>query len=719
MSAVENEPCLLDNIPAELRAGLWNPFKLVWNEDRGKDDKIPFNASTGWAASTKKPDQWHPFDDALAAYKRGRGSYDGIGKLCRRGEPTGVDLDKCRNLSTGEVEWWAQAVVDKLNSYTEISPSATGLRIYVIGDIPTDIGWSKDSYLEMYAGHRPRFLTVTGNVYGEPKPVADRPQEILEVHAQYKGADKPESEQLPMPDIGGIEVDLDQLVELKEETKAFLIAGSGEVSDRSTRLAAACHELYELGLGDSEVFSVLANGYGLDIALDHRQQDAGKALHYLWLQHALKCRRSHPMHGFVADGELLKDCARRHSDEPPPGDTRPKPIDLRRRLNEPRVYRTYLFRDPKTKTGLFVEGTAGLVHAGGGTGKTQAFALQMGVSLATGGLWLGRYEPIERRHTLVFTAEDDEPEVVTRLHDIIDHLVESTQSDDDWHASRPVPDAYRKQLIEQCAERLHIYPVIGKAFPLTKQHGREYMTGPAVDYIVERINTIGEPCVSIMDPLRRFTVGDENGEAFNAVIKALDRIRSEPEHASTPLVTHHSSKFSMRESDSSSAAARGSTVLVDGVRFAVTLRALSDAEVKSLPGVKEETRYDYRAYAISKFNAGPLSGDRYLCWHNGVFIDEGLTPADDADAMRCAAVGLVLILKKLGGEATKRQLRDYTGLDREIRIARDRIGPLLDDAEQRNLVTFIEIRRNRNTCEGVKLTELGAEMVARDENDPA
>ena len=44
---------------------------------------------------------------------------------------TGVDFDRCVDPVTGEVEAWAQAHVDALASYTEITPSHTGLHTIV------------------------------------------------------------------------------------------------------------------------------------------------------------------------------------------------------------------------------------------------------------------------------------------------------------------------------------------------------------------------------------------------------------------------------------------------------------------------------------------------------------------------------------------------------------------------------------------------------------
>jgi putative DNA primase/helicase len=39
----------------------------------------------------------------------------------------GVDLDTCRDPVTGALEPWAAEVAEKLGSYTEVSPSGTGV----------------------------------------------------------------------------------------------------------------------------------------------------------------------------------------------------------------------------------------------------------------------------------------------------------------------------------------------------------------------------------------------------------------------------------------------------------------------------------------------------------------------------------------------------------------------------------------------------------------
>ena len=52
----------------------------------------------------------------------------------------GVDLDTCRDPQTGIIEPWAVEIIEKLDTYTEVSPSGTGVKLfftYPTSDLPT------------------------------------------------------------------------------------------------------------------------------------------------------------------------------------------------------------------------------------------------------------------------------------------------------------------------------------------------------------------------------------------------------------------------------------------------------------------------------------------------------------------------------------------------------------------------------------------------------
>src|SRR5262245_42146361 len=132
-----------DNVPEELKARdqwvCWREEPRL-NEDGtpaldGNGDvkltKPPRDPRTGWEAKTNKPSTWTTYANAISAYERGH-EYDGIGYVMSADDPyVGIDLDHCRDVVTGEVAAWAQRIIDAVASYTEISPSSEGIRIFL------------------------------------------------------------------------------------------------------------------------------------------------------------------------------------------------------------------------------------------------------------------------------------------------------------------------------------------------------------------------------------------------------------------------------------------------------------------------------------------------------------------------------------------------------------------------------------------------------------
>ena len=112
----------------------------------------------------------------------------GIGFVFTADDPfVGVDLDHCRDPETGEVEPWAQEIVDELDSYTEVSPSKTGLHSIVNGKLPP--GGRRKGRVEMYEAGR--YFTVTGDrVANTPETIEVRDEELARLHARTFGASK-------------------------------------------------------------------------------------------------------------------------------------------------------------------------------------------------------------------------------------------------------------------------------------------------------------------------------------------------------------------------------------------------------------------------------------------------------------------------------------------------------------------------------------------------
>jgi putative DNA primase/helicase len=152
-------PVLYDNIPVEMmELAQWVLWRWVWKQDKQKWDKPPFSI-WGWKhASSTKPETWASFRDVWEDY----GSDDqwhGIGFVFTEEDPyCGIDLDDCRDPQTGVIEPWAREIARKLGGYTEISPSQTGIKIFLKGRLPA-IGTHKKN---MGIFNHGRYFCTTG-----------------------------------------------------------------------------------------------------------------------------------------------------------------------------------------------------------------------------------------------------------------------------------------------------------------------------------------------------------------------------------------------------------------------------------------------------------------------------------------------------------------------------------------------------------------------------
>lgn len=156
---------------------------ICWKNARrdGKPTKVPVIPRTGDYASSTDSETWREFETALAAVETER--VDGIGFVFTEADDfVGVDLDTCRDPKTGEINDVARAIIDRLDSYTEVSPSGTGFHVLVRGTLPE--GRNRRGSLELY--ETARFFTVTGEpVPGMPTRIASREDALAAVHREY------------------------------------------------------------------------------------------------------------------------------------------------------------------------------------------------------------------------------------------------------------------------------------------------------------------------------------------------------------------------------------------------------------------------------------------------------------------------------------------------------------------------------------------------------
>jgi hypothetical protein len=148
-----------------------------------KITKCPFNARTGALADSTGPGTWSTFEEAMAAWQGGA-EYEGVGYVFSSGDPfCGVDLDDCIDAASGEMKPWGRRIVASLNSYSEISPSGAGVKIFIRASKSGDQCRKahEDGEIEVYdAG---RYFTVTGRRLEDVSAdVEDRQKELNELY---------------------------------------------------------------------------------------------------------------------------------------------------------------------------------------------------------------------------------------------------------------------------------------------------------------------------------------------------------------------------------------------------------------------------------------------------------------------------------------------------------------------------------------------------------
>jgi primase-polymerase (primpol)-like protein len=161
---------------------------ICWREDDrdGSPTKVPIKpyrtSGTPYASATD-PDTWREFETALTYHRESTSRTDGVGFVFDpEAAIVGVDLDNCRDADSEEVAPWAADIIERLDSYTEVSPSGTGVHVLVEGTLPA--GRNRRGDVEIY--DRDRFFTVTGaHLDGTPPEIVRRQDALLAVHHEF------------------------------------------------------------------------------------------------------------------------------------------------------------------------------------------------------------------------------------------------------------------------------------------------------------------------------------------------------------------------------------------------------------------------------------------------------------------------------------------------------------------------------------------------------
>jgi hypothetical protein len=158
-----------------------------------------------------------------------------------------LDLDGCRDPHTGTIHPDAALIVAKLASYTEVSPSGTGVHVWCKAQLPK--GGRRYGPIELYDSGR--YMTVTGiHVAETPLTIEARSEQLASLHTSvFAPRDSPDADL----------VDAATAFAAQNDTSALGRLWRGEIrGDHSKSDFALCRELAKrVGLDETRIDRLL------------------------------------------------------------------------------------------------------------------------------------------------------------------------------------------------------------------------------------------------------------------------------------------------------------------------------------------------------------------------------------------------------------------------------------------------------------------------------
>jgi RecA-family ATPase len=384
----------------------WVPGKPKADGKPGKPTKPPYQARyPTQKAASDDPSTWGTFDEAARAapdFARG-----GVGYMLLDDVIAAVDLDHCRDAVTGSVEPWALALVERCNSYCEVTPSGTGLRIIGLAEgahvhrkfnVPGTAG-SVEFYRRTETG---RFITVTGWQWDSSASALANLDAVMD--EEVARLDEAKQQQRPNgaaefafasepPEIEISDLDLSLLGEAQRVRDTVLEGRYGDwKGDRSRAVFFVACQLLRAAVPHDHILAILLNrAYAISQHIydqNNPRRTAEKA---------------------------IRDARGKLEQEPQNEEPKPQPlpfIDMSNWDNIPVPKRPWAVADriPLRQPTLFTgEGAAG----------KSLIELQLCVAHVLGSHWLGSSP--EAGPAIYFGAEDEQDELHRRLADIAGH----------------------------------------------------------------------------------------------------------------------------------------------------------------------------------------------------------------------------------------------------------------------------------------------------------
>jgi len=246
----------------------------------------------------------------------------------------------------------------------------------------------------------------------------------------------------------------------------------------------------------------------------------------------------------------------------------------------------------------FLHGTIGAIVSPGGSGKSM-YALQLATQLAGGEtianpLYLSSQSP---KRVSYLPAED--PEVI--LH----HRLFSVGN---WY------EDYEKATI---AQNLQVFPVVGLQPNLFNAQWYDFLRKVAYG-----------SDLMILDTLRRWHDKDENDAGAMAQLLAMLEAIAKEFNCSIIFLHHTSKATALNGAGGEQQASRGSSVLVDNIRWQLNLTKMNSAEAKKY-SIDERQRGFFVKANVAKSNYGMPDCDK---WYKR--LDGGVLKAMDLEVKK-------------------------------------------------------------------------------------